>query len=142
RLPPEPNKPRQPAWVLPFLVLAAVLAAAAVVGAALVLLNLTRTLSVTVVADGAAQTIQTPPTTVADALKIAGVALNDGDHVSPALDAPLTDNLVIRIERARSVFLMVDGETTPIWTPLTHPAEILASAGVQIDEADSIEIDG
>ncbi len=134
--------PRRPAWVLPFVVLAAVLAVASIVIAALLLVSMSRTFSVTVVADGAAQTIQTPPATVADALKIAGVALNDGDRIAPALDTLLEENLVIRIARARSVFLMVDGETTPLWTPLTNPAEILASAGVQVGSEDSVQIDG
>src|SRR5690606_13982506 len=120
---PQLNMPRRPAWVLPFVVLAAVLAVASIVIAALLLVSMSRTFSVTVVADGAAQTIQTPPATVADALKIARVALNEGDRIAPALDTLLEENLVIRIDRARSVFLMVDGETTPLWTPLTNPAE-------------------
>jgi uncharacterized protein YabE (DUF348 family) len=62
--------------------------------------------------------------------------------VSPALDTPLTAEMVVRVERARNVFLTVDGATTPLWTPLTNPADILASAGVRVGAGDRVVIDG
>jgi uncharacterized protein YabE (DUF348 family)/3D (Asp-Asp-Asp) domain-containing protein len=118
------------------------LVTAVVVGGALLLISLARTFPVTLVVAGQAREIDTHPDTVAGLLESADVTLSEGDQVSPALDTPLDVGLVVRVERARSVFLTVDGASTPLWTPLTNPAEILASAGVRVDAGDRIVIDG
>lgn len=111
-------------------------------GAALVLVLLTRTHAVTLVVDGEIRQIDTHAQSVSQLLAEADVALNDGDVISAPLDESLDVTDHVTINRARSVFLMIDGETTPLWTPLTNPAEILTSAGVMLDADDRIQIDG
>ena len=113
-----------------------------VIGGALLLVSAMQTFPVTVIADGEAREIHTRQTTVTELLTSANILLNDGDLVSPPLDTLLESGVVVQVNRARSVFLMIDGETTPLWTPLTNPADILASVGVQISSSDRVQIDG
>ncbi|MEP7293721.1 MAG: ubiquitin-like domain-containing protein, partial [Chloroflexota bacterium] len=124
------------------LILLGVVVVVAVVAGALALISTMQTFPVTVVADGQALELQTRPNTVAELLTAANIALDDGDRVSPPPDAALDQGMVVRVERARSVFLMVDGETTPLWTPLTNPAEILASVSVRVASGDRVLVDG
>ena len=127
---------------MPLLILFGAVVVTAVIGVIVAIITLTQTFPVTVIADGEAREIQTRPDTVAALLDAANVMLNEGDRVSPALDSALEDGMVVRVDRARSVFLMVDGETTPLWTPLTNPAEILDSVGVRVSGSDRVQIDG
>ncbi len=127
---------------MPLLILSGVLVVVAVIGGALILIALLHTFPVTVVADGQALELQSRPDTVAGLLKAANVTLNDGDRVLPPPETALDADMIVRVDRARSVFLTVDGQTTPLWTPLTNPAEILASAGVTVGAGDRVEIDG
>ncbi len=115
---------------------------AAAIGVALLLTTLTRSFPVTVIVDGEAREIEAQPGTIASLLQAENVVLNDGDRVSPPPETALADRLTVRVDRARSIFLTVDGQTMPLWTPLTNPADILASAGVSISEGDRIKIDG
>lgn len=108
----------------------------------LLLTSLTRTRAVTLVIDGEIRHIDTRAQNVSQLLKEADVMLSDGDLLSAPLDSSLDVTASVTIERARSVFLMVDGETTPLWTPLTNPADILASAGVIVAADDRIRVDG
>ncbi|MEO8395369.1 MAG: ubiquitin-like domain-containing protein [Chloroflexota bacterium] len=139
---PQPGNSTQPAWLIPLLIGIGVILALVVISIVLVIIPLTHTFPVTVVADGQARQLETHSDTVAGLLKLANVALNDGDRVLPPPDSTLEAEMMVRVERARSVFVTVDGQTTPLWTPLTNPAEILASEGVNLISSDRILIDG
>lgn len=118
---------------------------AAVIGVAVLtslLLALMQTTPVTVIIDGQAFPSETRAVDVAGLLDELELSLSEGDHVSPSPNTPIQPNLVIRIERARSVFLIVDGVTTPLWTTLTNPAEILDSQGITVSSNDLILVDG
>jgi len=138
----QSGRSTQPAWLIPVLIGIGVLLVLAVIGILLIVIPLTHTFSVTVVADGQARQFETHSDTVAGLLKLANVSLNDGDRVLPAADSTLEADMMVRVDRARSVFVTVDGQTTPLWTPLTNPADILASAGVNLTPTDRILIDG
>lgn len=138
----QPGISQQPVWLLPVLLFSGAVVVVAFAGLVLALVTLTRTFPVTVIADGEAREVQTRAETVEALLANANVTLNEGDRVVPALETPLQEGMSVRIERARSVFLMVDGATTPLWTPLTNPAEILNSVGVRVSGSDRVQVDG
>ncbi len=127
---------------MPLLILLGVIVVVLVIGAALLVIEFTQTFPATVVADGQAHEVEMRADTVAGLLKAANVTLNQGDQVTPPLNATLDSNVVVHVERARSVFLTVDGQTTPLWTALTNPADILASTGVKITDGDRVQVDG
>lgn len=128
---------------LPLVIVAAVAVAAAVTVtavAALVLVSQTRT--VTVIVDGDAVQTRTYAETVGELLEQLGVTVGASDKLTPPDDTPIQPNTIIRVERARSVFLSVDGVTTPLMTTLNNPADILGEAGVRVDANDRVVIDG
>src|SRR5690606_20688164 len=70
------------------------------------------------------------------------IPLLEGDTISPALNSRLTQDLVVRISKARSITLTVDGQSQIFRTHLTNPAAILQSAGLTVGPRDEVIIDG
>lgn len=142
-----PTKPRRPAGfrlraLLPLIIaisLAAVITVTLVIG--LVILWVT-VIPVTVIVDGEATQVTSRAADVAGLLDEFQILISEGDLVNPDLDTPLAPDLVVSIARARTVFLIVDGNTTPLWTPLTNPDAILRDAQVTVGADDRIVIDG
>jgi uncharacterized protein YabE (DUF348 family) len=116
------------------------LIAAAVSGAAL--LDWAQSKPVTIIVDGNAHPARTRAETVSDMLRELNISVTPNDRVTPALNAPVTANMIVRIERARAVALMVDGALRSIWTPDTNPADILSAAGVTLSAGDRVIVDG
>jgi len=92
--------------------------------------------------DGEAQPVETYADTVNTLLDELNINLNEGDVLSQVLPTRLTAGLVIRIDRARGVSLIVDGRARTFLTPLTNPAEILDSAGIELTDVDRVSVDG
>lgn len=80
--------------------------------------------------------------TVEGVLQQAGITLQADDIVTPDLNSPITAETHIYIERARTVLFTVDGQLQQFRTHFTHPAEIITSAGIELDSDDVILIDG
>jgi resuscitation-promoting factor RpfB len=98
--------------------------------------------TVTVVVNGQAQTTITRAPTVANLLAERNIILLEGDTVSPALTSRLTHDLIVRVTKARSVTLTVDGQSQIYRTHLTNPAEILEAAGISVNSSDILVVDG
>lgn len=79
--------------------------------------------------------------TVRDALIRADINLSEGDKVEPALDEPISsDDFNINIYRAQDR-VVVDGvHCVRTRTAATDPEEIVASAGIELLEADRVEV--
>jgi uncharacterized protein YabE (DUF348 family) len=97
---------------------------------------------VTVVVAGEAFPMQTRAETVGSLLQERGITLGEGDRVTPSLDAALTPDMVVHVERARLVTLLVDGQISVLTTPLTDPVAILAEEEVEFSPEDRIILDG
>ncbi len=138
----QPDNPKIIPWLLLALLVGGIVTAA-VIGAALLLMPATETKPVTLIVNDQPREVNSHADTVAHLLAEARVQLNQGDQVMPPLAAALEVGAVVRVDRAHSVLLTVDGDTAaPLWTPLTHPADILASAGVRVRAGDRLVIDG
>lgn len=141
---PRPPVPRQSS-IWQFLVPVGLIGMAAALALTVVLIMLlmqVQRIPVTIIVSGSAHQAQSRATTVSDLLQEVGIALQEGDTISPPLESPLTPNIVIRVEKARGVTFSLDGETSLIRTTQTSPADILASAGVNLTRFDRITIDG
>lgn len=99
-------------------------------------------LLVTLSTTGESREIQTTAATVNDFLLEQGIFLKADDAVSPPLDTPLSDGLLITIATARTVNLTVDGEEMSIRTPFDSPTDILAQENISLRPIDRIWIDG
>ncbi|NDJ60629.1 MAG: DUF348 domain-containing protein [Chloroflexi bacterium] len=122
----------------PLLIVGSVLVAALL----LLIAALLPTPTYTVIVDGAAYQISTRAGTVAALLRELEITLGANDRASHDLDSAVEPGAVIRIDRARSVSLTVNGQTQVFQTALTQPAAILDRAGIRVRDTDTLLIDG
>lgn len=88
-------------------------------------IRIRRSTPLTIVDGGRARTISTTAETVADALYGASVTLHATDDVSPPLESAITAAMTIRIERAITVQLHVDGVVIEARTKASTVADVL-----------------
>lgn len=98
--------------------------------------------SVTISVDGSAFPAVTHAFTVDELLREQNITLGEGDVIIPAIQTAVTSGMLVRISRARSVTLTVDGQSRVYRTHLTNPSEILESAGLTLGEKDRVLVDG
>lgn len=95
-----------------------------------------------VIADGENEIqLFTRRATVAEALAAAGIELLPEDAVEPELNAPLSPNLYIKIERAVPVEISADGTVHALRTRATTVAGALQDAGIALGEVDRVTPD-
>jgi uncharacterized protein YabE (DUF348 family) len=104
--------------------------------------SVVNTTNVIVIVDGDAAPIETRAETVGALLEDLSIDTTSGDSIEPSPETVLQPDMVIRVERARNVSLVVDGNAQILWTPLTNPADILALVGVTVTDNDLILVDG
>ncbi len=97
---------------------------------------------VTIVFDGHRYDRVTHQKTVRGALLDAGLQLAVDDIVTPDADAPLHAHDVIGVQRAHTVLIEADGQSSTHHTHARTPAEILAEVGIQFTEHDEILVNG
>ena len=107
-----------------------------------VVISGSQTVPVVVIVSGDANALRTRSATVGELLTNLGVIVGEGDTLNPSAETAITPDLVIRVEKARSVTLTVDGAMRIFRTTLTNPAEILDSAGLKVGSADRVLVDG
>lgn len=95
--------------------------------------------TVQVVADGRSATVRTHSASDMAVVEAAGIDLRPGDRLT-ALDGDSRD--VLRIERARDVTLVADGETYRLRTHASTIEQAIDEAGVVIGDRDSVLLDG
>ncbi|MBK6661382.1 MAG: DUF348 domain-containing protein [Thermoflexaceae bacterium] len=77
--------------------------------------------------------------TVAGVLADLGMTVREGDLVRPALDTPVTAGTVIRLAKARTVNVRVDGKDQLLYTHAITVADVLNVLGVDLGPDDSVE---
>lgn len=79
--------------------------------------------------------------TVREALSRAEIVLETGDKIEPALDEPITsEDFNINIYRAKDVVVLDGYHKKHIRTASTTPEEIATDAGVELLDADTVEL--
>lgn len=144
----QPRRARSPSsrpqiGLVPLAIIAILsIAAAVAVTAITALVLLANMRTVTVIIDGDAVQTRTYAESVGELLEQLGIVVGEADRLTPAAESPILNNTIVQVERARSIFLTVDGETVPMLTLLNNPAEILTEAGVRVDADDRVVVDG
>ncbi len=93
-------------------------------------LRVQRAVPITVVDGGQPQSIVTTALTVGQALNDAGIVTYLADGVTPPLNAAISANLTITIDRSIPVMIEADGQTLNTRTHRAAVAEVLADAGL------------
>lgn len=91
-----------------------------------------------VTADGSTKTAVLYGGTVADALTKLNIKLNAKDQVSPALTAPLTENMKISVERVKNIQISDGGKNKKYKTLATTVEAALKDLGIQLGEEDQV----
>ncbi len=97
---------------------------------------------VTLWVDGQPLFIRTHAATVGALLEQHGLRLSPADAIWPSPESPLTPQMLVTVERARTVTIRADGAAFTIQTRATDPSQILAEAGVHVGDADVVLVDG
>jgi uncharacterized protein YabE (DUF348 family) len=95
---------------------------------------------VTVMVDGAQETVRTHRHTVTGLLLDLGLTVQANDRVAPA--SKLIHNMEVRVERARPVRIVADGRDIRIGSWGDTPQAVLADAGLLVDKYDRVLLDG
>ena len=95
-------------------------------------------LSVTIQDGEQSHMLQTEAITVNEFLAEAGILLGEKDIVSPPPETPLSENMVIQIKRAIPLTIAVDGQTYAVFSGPGTTAEVLAQAGIPLDDLDKV----
>jgi uncharacterized protein YabE (DUF348 family) len=92
---------------------------------------LTTDKTVTITVDGEQRTIHTFATSVAGALKSAGLRINEQDSLAPAADSPVREGSRIVLQRGRPLALTVDGIQHEVWTTALTVEDALHEVGMR-----------
>ncbi|MEZ4668921.1 MAG: ubiquitin-like domain-containing protein [Anaerolineae bacterium] len=111
-------------------------------GLLVTVLNTSPAIPLTLIVEGTGYQVRSHAQTVGATLKEFGISLNEGDSVSPPLDAALKSEMVIRLDRARIVTVIVDGSPQVVYTTYSNPMDILQQADIEVNPNDQITIDG
>ncbi|GAB4515871.1 MAG: hypothetical protein OHK0046_20020 [Anaerolineae bacterium] len=98
--------------------------------------------TVTLQLGGITYPVTTRAKTVAEFLLEQNLSLEAGDILLPGVNTEVEPAMLIQLERARTVSITVDGQTTILRTTFNSPQDIINSAGVVLSAADEIYVDG
>ena len=97
---------------------------------------------VTLITDGQTRQLRSRAGLVGQLLREQAIALHAGDLVEPGPASLLRSGQQVRVSRARSVLLSVDGATHVLRILHSDPAAILAGAGLQVAAGDALLVNG
>ncbi|HAJ36300.1 MAG TPA: hypothetical protein DCL15_11460, partial [Chloroflexi bacterium] len=92
--------------------------------------------------DGMSETLLTHRASVGALLMDLGIQPSAQDRVTPALDAAISSNMTISVQRARPVRLLVDGRDFLAQSWGVTPRAVLADAGLPLETHDEVLVNG
>jgi len=95
----------------------------------------------TIEVDGQRVVTRTFAPTIGQLLQQQDITLGAEDVVTPALEAPVTKNIVITVQRAVPIKISVDGREEEVLTPPTSVAAVLKKVGVSLNPDDKVTPD-
>ncbi|MEG1427645.1 MAG: ubiquitin-like domain-containing protein [Oscillospiraceae bacterium] len=104
------------------------------------LVRLTRCTAATVTADGKTIRAELYGGTVADALKKLQIKLEKGDQVIPSADTLLTNDMAIRVNRARNVVITEGNESKTQQTMAATVGDALKEFGISLAKEDKLNV--
>ena len=84
--------------------------------------------------------VSTAAETVSGLLADLGLVVREGDLVQPALDARLTAGTVVRLEKARTVHVMLNGQPQALYTQAETVQDVLNVLGITLAPGDILSL--
>jgi len=103
-------------------------------------LSVVRARPFVVYVDDARVDVTTAADTVSGLLTDLGLVVREGDLVHPPLDAPLTAGLSVRLEKARTVHVTLNGQLQALYTQAETVAGILRVMEISLAEDDILSL--
>jgi len=97
--------------------------------------------SITLVVDGAETTIQTFAGTFEDAVLEQGIALQDQDEINPPVGTPLSNGMVVRVNRALDISITADGSVLAVRTRGRTVNDVLGEYNINLGPLDEVKPD-
>ncbi len=104
-------------------------------------INILRSFTVKVSADGGARFMELTGGTVADALEMTDYDVSVNDFVTPDRNTQLTEDTVIEVVRGVKIYLTCDGATRVVYVPQGKVEGALKYMGYQLSEDDNVSVD-
>ena len=103
-------------------------------------LSVVRARPFVVYVDDARVDVTTAADTVSGLLADLGLVVREGDLVSPPLDTVLTTGLSVRLEKARTVHVTLNGQTQALYTQAETVADVLRIMGITPVDGDIVSL--
>lgn len=97
---------------------------------------------VTIVVNGAPNTVRTPGLTVGAIVQSAGITLFAGDEITPGISSLLLDKRPIQVNTTSTIALWIDAQRIATYTTEYFPANVLLEYGVKLFPKDTFTVDG
>ena len=94
----------------------------------------------TVIVDTMPVQISSSATTVDGLLADLGMTVREGDLVQPGLDKPVTAGMVVRLAKARTVNVRLDGKDQALYTQAQTVADIVRVLGIELAPGDLVSL--
>ena len=94
-----------------------------------------------VLVNGQPVEVSTHRRTVAGAVRLAGITLDDTIYVEPGADTPLLEGMVITLGSMRPVIVHTDGQILIAHTHQVDPKLIVAELGIPLNPGDAVRVD-
>jgi uncharacterized protein YabE (DUF348 family)/3D (Asp-Asp-Asp) domain-containing protein len=78
--------------------------------------------------------------TVEGLLEDLGMTVREGDLVQPSLNTPLTAGLTVRLAKARTISVVLDGKEQSLYTQAQTVADVVRVMGLQLGSADTVSL--
>lgn len=98
--------------------------------------------TITIVVDGQSSTLRTHARLVGAALAEAQLTPGPEDWVTPGLNTPVAETTTVVVQRAREVAIQADGRVVSLRTHAATVAQVMAEAGVTLNQHDRLTLDG
>ena len=103
-------------------------------------ISIVRARPVTVVVDTFGVETSSAAATVDELLADLGMTVREGDLVRPGLDAPITAGMTIRLAKARTINVLLDGKPKSLYTLAQTVGEVLSVLGVEVGPDDVLSL--
>ncbi|WP_285874657.1 G5 and 3D domain-containing protein [Halalkalibacter oceani] len=95
--------------------------------------------TVTISIDGENLTVQTHASTVAELMREQDWNVQEYDRVEPGLDTKISGNMALTWDRAKEVFVTIDGQEESVWTTADNVEQLIHELNIEYKEHDLLK---
>ncbi len=102
--------------------------------------SITRAVPATVFVDNMRVELSSAAATVAGLLQDLGMTVREGDLVRPGLNAPVTSGMTVKLAKARTITVVLDGQEQSLYTQAETVADVIRVLGLELGTDDTVSL--